>query len=139
MAAILPLILIVEDDADVCTMLCTFLEDMQHRVAIANEYSTGAEILEKLNPALLIADVMLQGGNGNDLARLARAKNVPVLLMSGEPKSIERLQEENALFSQKPFRLSELSRPPANGRWNGLFARDESCGGKHAGKIEAHG
>src|SRR3954447_15142602 len=79
MAAMLPLILIVEDDADVCTMLCTFLEDMQHRVAIANEYSTGAEILEKLNPALLIADVMLQGGNGNDLARLARAKNVPVL------------------------------------------------------------
>ena len=22
-----------------------------------------------------------------------------------------------------------LSRPPANGRWNGLFAWDESCGG----------
>src|SRR5215208_3158268 len=108
MAAILPLILIVEDDADVCTMLCTFLEDMQHRVAITNEYSTGAEILEKLNPALLISDVMLQGGNGNDLARLARAKNVPVLLMSGEPKSIERLQEENVPFLQKPFRLSEL-------------------------------
>ena len=32
-----------------------------------------------------------------------------------------------------------LSRPPANGRWNGLFAWDEGCGGKHAGEIEAHG
>ena len=32
-----------------------------------------------------------------------------------------------------------LSRPPANGRWNGLFAWDEGCGGKHAGKIDAHG
>ena len=106
MAAILPLILIVEDDADVCTMLCTFLEDMQHRVAIANEYSTGAEILKKLNPALLIADVMLQGGNGNDLARLARAKNVPVLLMSGEPKSIERLQEEKPHFYKAISALS---------------------------------
>ena len=30
-----------------------------------------------------------------------------------------------------------LSRPPANGRWNGLFAWDEGCGGKHGGKIEA--
>jgi DNA-binding response OmpR family regulator len=108
MAATLPLILIVEDDADVCTMLCTFLEDMQHRVAIANELSTGADILEKLNPDLLIVDIMLQGGNGNDLARLAHAKNIPVLLMSGEPQSIERLQEENAPFLQKPFRLSEL-------------------------------
>jgi DNA-binding response OmpR family regulator len=110
MAATLPLILIVEDDADVCTVLCTFLEDMQHRVAIANELSTGTEILEKLNPDLLIGDIMLQGGNGNDLARLARTKNIPVLLMSGEPQSIERLQEENAPFLQKPFRLSELER-----------------------------
>lgn len=33
----------------------------------------------------------------------------------------------------------DLSRPPANGRWNGLFAWDEGRGGKHAGKIEAYG
>ena len=108
MSAAQPLILVVEDDAAVCTVLCTFLEDIQHRVAIANDYSTGAEILEKLNPALLIVDIMLQGGNGNDLARLANTKHIPVLLMSGDLKSIERLQEENAPFLQKPFRLSEL-------------------------------
>src|SRR6185503_19563464 len=30
-------------------------------------------------------------------------------------------------------------RPPANGRWNGLFAWDEGCGGKHAGEIDANG
>ena len=107
-AAPQPLILVVEDDADVCSVLCIFLEDMQHRVAIANELSTGAEILENLNPALLIVDIMLQGGNGNDLARLARVKNIPVLLMSGDLKSIERLQEKNTPFLQKPFRLSEL-------------------------------
>jgi len=107
-AASQPLILVVEDDADVCTVLCTFLEDIQHRVAIANDHATGAEILEKLNPALLIVDIMLQDGNGNDLARLARTKDIPVLLMSGDLKSIERLHEENAPFLQKPFRLSEL-------------------------------
>src|SRR5215218_2768186 len=36
-------------------------------------------------------------------------------------------------------RATELSRAPANGRWNGLFAWDEGCGGKYAGKIDAHG
>src|SRR3954469_1125387 len=35
--------------------------------------------------------------------------------------------------------FDSLSKPPANGRWNGLFAWDEGCGGKHARKIEAHG
>src|SRR3954453_6970464 len=107
-AAPQPFILVVEEDADVCTVLCTFLEDLQHRVVIANDRSTGVEILEKLNPALLIVDIMLQGGNGNNLASLARAKNIPVLLISGDLKSIERLDEENAPFLQKPFRLSEL-------------------------------
>src|SRR3954463_4656776 len=38
-----------------------------------------------------------------------------------------------------PIHLGNLSRPPANGRWNGLFAWDEGCGGKHGGKIDAHG
>lgn len=106
--AALPLILVVEDDADVCTVLCTFLEENQHRVVIANDYSTAVDILQKLNPALLIADVMLQGGNGNDLARLARSKGIPVLLMTGAPQSIEQFHEENTLFLQKPFRLEEL-------------------------------
>jgi hypothetical protein len=32
-----------------------------------------------------------------------------------------------------------LSKPPANGRWDGLFTWDEGCGGKHAGKIDADG
>src|SRR5690348_12113729 len=105
-----PLILIVEDDADVCILLRTFLADMRHRVIIANEHATGAEIVENLNPALLIADVMLQGGNGNDLARLAREKNIPVLLMSGDPLSIQRFDEENIPFLQKPFRLAELEK-----------------------------
>src|SRR4051794_21418266 len=36
-------------------------------------------------------------------------------------------------------RAADLSKPPANGRWNGLFAWDEGCGGKHARKIEADG
>jgi DNA-binding response OmpR family regulator len=63
-AAPQPLILVVEDDAAVCTVLCTFLEDIQHRVAIANELSTGAEILENLNPTLLIVDIMLRVAMG---------------------------------------------------------------------------
>src|SRR4051812_23528161 len=35
--------------------------------------------------------------------------------------------------------MKRLSRPPANGRWNGLFAWDEGYGGKHGGKIDADG
>ena len=43
------------------------------------------------------------------------------------------------LMWQMQGTAQQLSRPPANGRWKRLFAWDEGCGGKHAGKIDADG
>ena len=102
-----PLVLVVEDDYDVRVVIAKFLEEQGYRLAVANERSTGAEIMRATHPALLIADVRLRGGNGNDLAKLAGAMDIPVLLISGEPVAIEQ-HGDNATFLQKPFRLAAL-------------------------------
>src|SRR3954471_2080739 len=47
--------------------------------------------------------------------------------------------EQTIRPERPPHMTPRLSRPPANGRWNGLFARDKGCGGKHGGKIDADG
>jgi DNA-binding response OmpR family regulator len=103
-----PLILIVEDEADLRTLLLNAVEQYGYRVAAANERSTGAEILRATRPNLLIANVKLRGGNGNDLGKLAHSMGVPVLLISGERTAI--IQNENGPipFLRKPFRLAEL-------------------------------
>src|SRR3954465_505442 len=62
-----------------------------------------------------------------DLSRLQRSKSSP----------LHKLVHLSLRYN--PCSVWFLSRPPGNGRWNGLFAWDEGCGGKHAGKIEADG
>jgi DNA-binding NtrC family response regulator len=104
-----PLIVVVEDDYDIRIVIGKFLEDKGYRSALANERSVGAEILRATRPVLLIADVRLRGGNGDELAKLAQTLDVPVLLISGEPVAIKDHRGGTIPFLQKPFRLAELA------------------------------
>jgi DNA-binding response OmpR family regulator len=104
-----PLILVVEDDHQICSVIGEFLEGLGYEIALANDRTAGERILLDSRPALLIADVVLQGGSSG-LADIARQIDVPVLLMSGEPLAIERLAGGPMPFLQKPFRLADLER-----------------------------
>ena len=103
-----PLILVVEDDDDIRILIADFLQDCAYRVASANERGLGTDIMRATRPSLVVADVNLRDGNGDDLSALARAMDIPILLISGEPKTIERHQGDVAEFLQKPFRLADL-------------------------------
>jgi DNA-binding response OmpR family regulator len=101
------LILVVEDDDDIRVLLASFLEDCGYKVASASGQRVAADIMRTMGPSLVVADVNLHGGgNGDDLAQLARAMDIPILLISGEPHSIE--SHQGAAFMQKPFRLADL-------------------------------
>jgi two-component system response regulator AdeR len=105
-----PLVLVVEDDPAVAEVVAAYLERRGFRVAAAGERARAAEMLRSSPPVLLISDVKLRGGNGEDLAKLAFALDVPVLLISGEPQAIERFADGWPSFLAKPFRLANLGR-----------------------------
>jgi DNA-binding response OmpR family regulator len=107
------LILVVEDDQQICAVIVEFLEGRGYRAAVANDLAAGARILRATQPALVISDGALRGSNGSDLATLAREMGVPVLLMSGAPAVIERLGSGPLSFLHKPFRLGDLEREVA--------------------------
>jgi two-component system, OmpR family, response regulator len=115
-----PLILVVEDEHDIRALLSTFLEGQGYRVATASERSVGAEILRAAHPALLVSNIRLRGGNGNDLAKLARALDIPVLFISGEPTAIEEFRYRTVPFLQKPFRPGARSSEALNVRRSGF-------------------
>jgi DNA-binding response OmpR family regulator len=104
-----PLILVVEDDQAICSVIGEFLEGLGYGIALANDRAAGERILLDNRPALLIADVVLQGGSSG-LADIARQMNVPVLLISGDPLAIDRLEGGPMPFLHKPFRLADLER-----------------------------
>lgn len=110
MVATAPLILIVEDEFQIRALIAEFLETRGYRLALANERSVGETFLRSSRPALVIADVVLRGGGGLDLAREARSMGIPVLLISGEPQSMERHHGGPMPFLEKPFRLGDLER-----------------------------
>jgi DNA-binding response OmpR family regulator len=103
------MILIVDDDQEICSVIGEFLEGCGYQIALATDRGTGERILLDSRPALLIADVVLQGGSSG-LADIAQQMDVPVLLISGEPLTIERLEGGPMAFLHKPFRLADLER-----------------------------
>jgi two-component system, OmpR family, response regulator len=119
-----PLILVVEDDQEICSVIGEFLEGLGYGIALATDRGTGERILLDSRPALLIADAVLQGGSSG-LADIARRIDVPVLLISGEPAAIERLEGGTMAFLHKPFRLADLEREVAR-----LLPADQVCARK---------
>jgi DNA-binding response OmpR family regulator len=103
-----PVILLVEDEANIRELFIEFLKQQGYRIASAVDFPEGAAMLRASRPALLITNVRLPSGSGRDLEELARAMDVPVLLISAHPQDID--VHGDVAFLQKPFRLSDLER-----------------------------
>ena len=101
-------ILLVEDDPDLLSLLTEVLEDEGYRVSAASRRQEARAALRKGNIDLLIADSVLRGGNGDDVAKAAGRRGLPIIMMSGEPDRIARLSGGPLPFLPKPFRAAAL-------------------------------
>jgi two-component system OmpR family response regulator len=103
-----PLILLVEDEADIRTLLVDFLGQQDYRVVSAVDFPEGNAILRAMCPELVITNVRLPGGDGRELQKQAQTMNIPVLLISAHPQDIAT--HGDVAFLPKPFRLRDLGR-----------------------------
>lgn len=101
-------ILLVEDDGDLVSVLVQVLEQKGYRVSAASSRAEARALLRKGGVDLIVADSVLRGGNGEDLAKAAVQRGVPVILISGEPDRIMRLSGGPIPFLQKPFGSAAL-------------------------------
>jgi DNA-binding response OmpR family regulator len=101
-------ILLVEDDVDLLNVLTQVLEQQGYRVSTATRRTQARSLLRKGGIDLIVADSVLRGGNGDDVAKAATKRQLPVIMMSGEPDRISRLGGGPLPFLAKPFRASAL-------------------------------
>jgi len=101
-------ILLVEDDPDLVTVLVQVLEQQGYRVSAARQRSDARALLRKGDVDLIVADSVLRGGNGDDVAKAAARQGVPVIMISGEPGRIAHYSGGTAPFLAKPFRAAAL-------------------------------
>src|SRR5438046_10029847 len=101
---------LVETDPDRLSLLTEVRVDGGYGVTAASRRAQAARALRKSDVDLLVADSVLRGGNGDDVAKSASRRGLPIIMMSGEPDRIARLTGGPLPFLQKPFRASALVR-----------------------------
>ena len=114
-----PLVLVVEDNADMRAYLRSLLEPT-YRVAEAADGGEGVAAARRLaaagrGPALVVSDVMMPGTDGYTLCRTLKGdpalEHVPVILLTAradEASRLEGLAEGADAYLAKPFSAEEL-------------------------------
>ena len=107
-----PVILVVDDDLPILTLMRNILREFAFDPRVA---STGVEAIQSVretHPDLILLDMKMPGMSGDEVIAAMRetgARNVPILILSGEPvppAEIARLGVAGAV--QKPFDVMAL-------------------------------
>jgi CheY-like chemotaxis protein len=106
-------IFVVDDDADLRHFVEAWIASRTgHEV---HTFASGAEAVEALaladySPAVILTDLDMPGPPGEELARAAaRLQDPPrIVLMSGDPKRLERARNLAHQTLHKPFEIEEL-------------------------------
>ena len=110
-----PMILVVEDNADISTALQLRLKMHGFRVCQAFDAVLAMDVAMQNLPDLAILDISMPGGSGFDVAKRLRAEpdtaHVPVIFLTASLRpglSDEAARVGAAAFLTKPFESSEL-------------------------------
>src|SRR4051812_28799334 len=87
------LILVVEDDVELLTMLAFNLERHGFRVAQAADGATGLQLTRQIKPDLVLLDLMLPQLDGRQVCRSIRADapiaQTPILILTALDREID--------------------------------------------------
>jgi two-component system response regulator CpxR len=106
-------ILLIDDDAELCTLLSQFLTREGFTVQYENEGQRGLEKAMQPDVALVVLDVMLPGMDGFAILRKLREHSkVPVIMLTARGEDVDRivgLELGADDYLPKPFNPRELA------------------------------
>jgi CheY-like chemotaxis protein len=110
-----PLVLIVDDDPDLCAALWDLLRDRHFRVAVAHDETAAATQLRDTAFQVVLIDMKLPQGDGNSVFRLVRQSNpqARTVVITGHRTELDELvrrvvNEGADAVCYKPFDVSAL-------------------------------
>jgi DNA-binding response OmpR family regulator len=101
-------ILIADDEAAICDLLADLLGGVGHAVAVAHTYQAARLLLDAEDWDVMLADMVMPGGDGLALVKAARARGMRAVLCTGYPEPDAKLAERGIGYLQKPFSLEAL-------------------------------
>ena len=106
-------ILIVEDDPHILLGLEEVLKSEGYETASCNRGDEAVAAVAKIQPTLIVLDVMLPGASGYDICKVLRAKKIstPILMLTAKGQEIDKvigLDLGADDYVTKPFGVREL-------------------------------
>src|SRR6266536_4465182 len=109
---VMAVILVVEDEVDLCNLIRTKLEAEGHSVFQAFDGPAALRLVEVYRPHLVILDWMLPGLDGLAVCRQLRQHYVmPIIMLTARTEEIDRvlgLEVGADDYVSKPFSIREL-------------------------------
>lgn len=108
-----PVILVVDDDAPILTLMHNLLRQFGFDARVASTGHAAIEAARATTPDLVLLDKNMPGMHGTDVIRALRTdaglRSVPILILSGDPVDPSELSELGANGAvQKPFDVPAL-------------------------------
>ena len=108
----LPMVFVVEDEESFIEALDIGLKREGFRVSVAKDGAEALTMFDKINPDIILLDVMLPKVSGTDVCRELRKKSqVPIIMVSAKGSEIDTvvgLEVGADDYIVKPYRLREL-------------------------------
>jgi len=103
------MVLVVDDDDTIRTLVRTILEHAGHEVAEAGSGPEALKLVEERSPDVLLTDIVMPGMNGLTLAAHAHQirPSMPVIFMSGFANQYAD-ELNGSVCLRKPFTASQL-------------------------------
>lgn len=106
------LILLIDDDKNICNIIRMYLEKDGYDVEIAGDGVEGLRKFDERKPDLILLDIMMPGKDGWEVIREVRAKgNVPCIMLSAKGETFDKvlgLELGADDYITKPFEPKEL-------------------------------
>ena len=107
------LILVVDDEAEIRSLLKEFLEGKNYEVWLAEDGQKAIELAEKLTPDLVITDLLLPKEHGIDVLHQIKERFfIPVIAISGIYTKKEIMEDVDDVFLdgfyEKPLNLEDM-------------------------------
>src|SRR5207248_1691399 len=110
-----PLILIVDDDHDLCDNLWDILRERGYRVSLAHDGTEAARRLAEAAHRVVVIDMKIPGGNGGEVFHMVRDANptARTVLITGYRSEMDALVEQVVregadAVCYKPFDVPQL-------------------------------
>lgn len=106
-------ILVIDDEEAIGNVIKDYLEAQGYEVFWAEDGLSAIDMFQRINPDLIILDLMLPGKSGFDVCKeLRKDSNVPVIMLTAKSDEIDRvlgLELGADDYVTKPFSLRELA------------------------------